>query len=141
MTRTVNFAKKLTSENANLSEINERMTHLKEVYIKFKEMQDIIELTCGNDDELQIQFTIREQVENYYFSAFSNFKYQIDNLSGPGVESQANTSQNSNNVKDIQLPEISLIKFGGEYVEWPSFESSFIELIQHIYHIERNYNI
>lgn len=135
MTRMVNYSKKLTSENAFLPELKEKMAHLKDAWRKFQEIQDEIEATCGND-ELRNQFVLRDQVENFYYSAFSNITYRMEKLDGPSAENRQGTAQNlASSSKEIHLPEISLIKFSGEYIEWPSFESSFIELIHNATHL------
>lgn len=109
---------------SEVSELNERLRVLTKNYSIFEKVQEDIEAVCGNDDELNMQYTTRTQVETWYYSAYGVLKASIQAKTVVPANADARS-----NLDDVKLPRINLTQFSGKYGDWISFKDLFTSLI------------
>lgn len=116
-------------------EVKSRLTHLKEVFERYNQAQDLISYIVENEivpDATDSE--VREEVENKYFSLCSSLEDLIKKLSpGPSAVKVQNIVQ-TNPVPavtqtKVRLPEIEIKPFTGKIAEWQSFSQLFNALI------------
>lgn len=123
-TRHVGFCKKMPA-NTSIHELNERLKNITSLYEEFRVLQGEIEFECGVE-LIEHEYTLRSQIEDYYYYAVSTLRGQIDRLK---LAQQPNQSNPNNNADDIKLPRIEIPIFYGDYRAWPEFKDLFESLI------------
>lgn len=123
-TRTTSYCKKIPS-NANKNDLQSRLKELFENWEKFKDIQDEIEGICNNEQELNIQFSLRSQAEEYYYFSFTELQNKLDMF--PLNQVPTNAAANVN--YDIRMPRVNIPTFNSEYEHWPAFSDHFIKLV------------
>lgn len=74
-TRHVGFCKKIPKDTS-IHELNERLKNVISLYDEFRTLQDDIESECG-DELIKDQFTLRSQIEDYYYLTVSELRNEI----------------------------------------------------------------
>ncbi|XP_073820604.1 uncharacterized protein [Musca autumnalis] len=110
---------------------------LEEQWLRFNQAQEMVELSCGLEYEVEEQARI--QAEDWYLLAKSNFdKMHAPPSTAPENEATHNHQNSPADVPvataSIQLPKIQLPTFDGSAADWVSFHDAFNSLI----HINKN---
>lgn len=113
-------------------ELKSRYDSLVELYMEFKLLQDQIEANCG-DESVEIQYTVREQIEEYYHLCAGTLNEFIEakekNLRDKKRDQRSHQNTNNLPTAEIKLPRLSIPQFDGNYAEWPAFKDFFTSLI------------
>ena len=120
---------KIDVDNIGLEEVVQRMELLNKKYELFEQVQDSIDDSCGNKDELQIQFVARNQADELYCYAIVRLKALLKALSPIANNSATDGENEKKGLNDIKLPRINVPTFSGKYEEWISFHDLFKSLI------------
>lgn len=123
--RYLRLSKKLTPDTTRESVVV-RIARLKNYWADFEENQNLVDKTCGNQNELGIQNVERVKVDEYYVASLINLETFLNSFptTTPPPEQQNPTNRN-----EIKLPTINLPTFSGKYDDWPAFENLFKSII------------
>ncbi|XP_037049571.1 uncharacterized protein LOC119083867 [Bradysia coprophila] len=128
-TRTVTFCKAIPV-GTTINELIQRLENVKQLFTEFKQNQEQVEESCG-EDNIDVQFTMRGQVEDYFFYCCSRFNEAIDYLKAKKQDKDkehANKNAPSQQ-QEVKLPRIELTPFSGLYEDWTSFKDLYTTLI------------
>lgn len=131
-TRQVNFCKAIP-QGTTLSELTQRLNTTKQMFEEFKQNQDEVEETCGEDSR-EVHFSTRAQIEDYFFFCSAQLTEAI-NYVNKQTQRANNDNNNGNNgnariqQQEVKLPRIELTPFSGRYEDWTSFKDLFTTLI------------
>lgn len=131
-TRQVTFCKAIP-QGTNLSELSQRLNATKQLFETFKQNQDELEEKCG-DDNIELQYNTRAQVEDYFFFCSAQLTEAINHLNTQAARASiGNNNGNNGNARnqhqEVKLPRMEIIPFSGKYEDWTSFKDLFTTLI------------
>ena len=111
----------------DISEINTRLERLVEKQNSFDDIQEQIEFLTDHSID---QIDIGAEIENRFFKLIARAKGLISQHVNNKVESKLATDGSYNELNHcVKLPPIDLPKFDGNYLNWRSFEDSFVAFV------------
>ena len=126
LTNLEKYVDKIISENTSTEEVNLTLTKklqlFSEKYLEFQTTQKQIETLTENEPE---QFEIREDLEN----RFVDITVQVEQFISKVPDVKPSTQSMQRTDYSVKLPSIDLPEFDGNYLNWRSFEDSFVAFV------------